>query len=160
MPEDPAKPLDVLPVLGAWARTGLLGVGLGLVLVFAVAWWLNPYEDGQPLRMATHQQLGLPPCTFKYMTGYPCPSCGLTTSFALLMKGDVANSLRANAVGTLLALFWLALIPWCLASSFCGRPLWLVSIEKAVLRALIFFLVLLLLRWVIVLCITRWSLGA
>jgi hypothetical protein len=107
--------------------------------------------------METHRQLGLPPCTFKVVTGYPCPSCGLTTSFALLMKGDIANSLRANAVGTLLALFWLALIPWSLASSICGRPLWLVSIEKAVLRALIFFLTLLVLRWIFVLCMTGWS---
>ena len=151
------EPLDALPVLGRWPRVGLVAVALGLVLVFAVAWWLNPYDDGQPLRMETHRQLGLPPCTFKVVTGYPCPSCGLTTSFALLMKGDIANSLRANAVGTLLAGFWLALIPWSLASSICGRPILLVSIEKAVLRALIFFLTLLLLRWIIVLCMMGWN---
>ena len=51
--------------------------------------------------METHRQLGLPPCTFKEMTGLPCPSCGMTSSFALLVRGDVMNSLRANAVGTL-----------------------------------------------------------
>ncbi|MFL5241991.1 MAG: DUF2752 domain-containing protein [Gemmataceae bacterium] len=151
------EPLDVLPVLGRWPRLGLVAVAVGLLLVFGVACWLDPYDGGQPLRMETHRQLGLPPCTFKVVTGYPCPSCGLTTSFALLMKGDIANSLRANAVGTLLALFWLALIPWSLASSLCGRPLGMVSIEKAVLRALIFFLTLLVLRWIIVLGMTAWS---
>jgi hypothetical protein len=150
------EPLDVVPVLGRWPRVGLLVVGTGLLFVFGLAWWINPYEDGQAMRMESHRQLGLPPCTFKFMTGYPCPSCGLTTSFALLMKGDVVNSLRANAVGTLLALFWLALVPWSLVSSFCGRPLFLISVERAVLRALIIFLTLLLVRWVIVLCWSGW----
>ena len=107
--------LDAIPVLRNWVRGMLLGVAIGLTAVFAVAFWLNPYQsDGSPRRMATHQQLGLPPCTFFSVTGLPCPSCGMTTSFALLVRGDVPNSLRANAVGTLLALFCLALIPWCL----------------------------------------------
>ena len=35
--------------------------------------------------MGTHQQLGLPPCNFVTLTGYPCPACGMTTSFALLV---------------------------------------------------------------------------
>ncbi|MGE0130055.1 MAG: DUF2752 domain-containing protein [Blastocatellales bacterium] len=32
--------------------------------------------------VGTHEQLGLPPCAFLHFTGIPCPSCGLTTSFA------------------------------------------------------------------------------
>jgi hypothetical protein len=151
------EPIDVLPVLGRVSRLGLLAVGAGLMVVFGIALWLNPYENGQAMRMEAHTQLGLPPCTFKVMTGYPCPSCGMTTSFALLMKGDVVNSLKANAVGTLLALFWLVLIPWSLVSSFCGRPLFLISIEKAVLRVIILFLTLMLVRWVMVLCWTGWN---
>src|SRR5438309_464388 len=94
--------LEVVPVMRAWVRGTLLGLALALVSVFAVAWWLTPYkDDGSPRSLATHQQLGLPPCTFYYTTGLPCPSCGMTTSFSLLMHGDVKNSLRANAVGTL-----------------------------------------------------------
>ena len=54
----------------------------------------------------------MPPCNFKTWTGKPCPSCGMTTSFALLIRGDVANSLRANWVGTLLAGFCMVLIPY------------------------------------------------
>jgi hypothetical protein len=101
--------------------------------------------------METHTKLGLPACSFKTMVGVPCPSCGMTTSFALLVRGDVGNSLRANAAGTVLALFCLALIPWSLASAFWRRPLFLVSIERALIRIVVCFLALVLLRWAIVL---------
>jgi hypothetical protein len=104
-----------------------------------------------PRRMETHRQRGLPPCTFFLMTEMPCPSCGMTTSFALLMRGDVWNSVRANAVGTLLALFGLAVVPWSLACAFGGRTFFVVSLERALVGVIITFLVLMLLRWAIVL---------
>jgi hypothetical protein len=107
--------------------------------------------------METHTQLKLPPCTFKTLTHLPCPSCGMTTSFALLVRGDVGNSLRANAVGTLLAVFCLALIPWGLACAAWGRPFLVVSLERALTRVVVVFLVLMLARWVIVLGLTWWT---
>src|SRR5437764_341397 len=108
--------------MGPWVRGTLVGLALGLSAVFAVAIWLRPYDDdGQPLRMEAHRQLGLPPCTFYTLTKVPCPSCGMTTSFALFVRGDVWNSLRANAAGTLLAIFCLLLIPWSIASLVRGR---------------------------------------
>ncbi len=139
-------------------RGSLIGVALALVAVFVVAALLNPYhEDGSPLRMATHQKMGLPPCTFFDKTGLPCPSCGMTTSFSLLMHGDLANSLRANWVGTLLALFCLTLIPWCLGSVVCKRTLFLYSVERALTRVVLAFLGLMMLRWAIVLGWAWWS---
>jgi hypothetical protein len=156
--ESSQEPLDVLPALGRWVRGTLVGIALGLALVFAVAAWLNPYDEhGQPRRMETHQQIGLPPCNFYRLTGLPCPSCGMTTSFALLVRGDLGNSLRANAVGTLLAVCWLALIPWSLACALVGRPLLIRSLEWALTLAVIVFLVLLLARWVIVLGLAWWD---
>jgi hypothetical protein len=135
-----------------YLRGGLVVVALGLVMVFGVACWLKPYDEaGQPLRMETHRQIGLPACTFYTLTGLPCPSCGMTTSFALLMHGDLANSLRANAVGTGLALFWLALIPWSLVCAFQGRLFFIRSLERALMWAVIVFIALLLVRWVWVL---------
>jgi hypothetical protein len=146
------EPLDAIPVLGHWVRGTLVGLALGLSVVFGIAIWLNPYDEtGQARQMETHRQLGLPPCTFKVLTRLPCPSCGMTTSFALLVRGDVWNSLRANAVGTLLAGLCLGMIPWFLASALLGRPLFIVSIEKTLTILVIGFLVLMLLRWLIVL---------
>ena len=144
--------LDVVPALAVWVRGLLVFVAVGLMSVFAIAIWLKPYdESGQPMRQEAHRQMGLPPCTFYVLTdGYPCPSCGMTTSFSLLMHGDVINSLKANAVGTLLALFWLFLIPWCIGSSIVGRPLLVWSLEIALTKVVIGFLILMMLRWAIV----------
>jgi hypothetical protein len=151
--------LQALPVLGPWVRGALVGIALGLTLVFVTAWRLNPYHpDGRARRMETHRELGLPPCNFKVTTGLPCPACGMTTSFALLVRGDVVNSLRANAVGTLLAVFSLLVIPWCLISFVLGRPLFLVSIEKTMAVIVLVFLGLTMLRWGIVL-LYAWASG-
>jgi hypothetical protein len=156
--ESPDEVLDAIPVLRGWVRGGLVGMALALIAVFAVAAWLNPYNpDGSALSMATHRQMGLPPCTFYKTTGLPCPSCGMTTSFALLVRGDMRNSLRANAVGTLLALFCLMLIPWCLASVACKRTLFVYSMERALTCLVFIFLSLMLLRWAIVLGLAWWT---
>jgi hypothetical protein len=135
-------------------RGALIIIGLGLAGVFGVAAWLRPYEDdGTPRRMATHTQLGMSPCNFLVWTGKPCPSCGMTTSFAFLMHGDVGNSLKANAVGTLLALFWLALVPWSLLSAVRGKLLFVrPGMGEYLLTAAVgFFVAAMLLRWAIVL---------
>jgi hypothetical protein len=150
--------VDVIPVLSGWVRAALLAIALGLVAVFGIAAFLKPYDAaGRPLRMGTHLQIGLPPCTFQQMTGVPCPSCGMTTSFALLVHGDVGNSLRANAVGTLLAVFCLAFIPWSLACVLCRRPFFIRAFDRAVTWVVVIFLVLVLLRWVIVLGLGWWT---
>lgn len=106
------------------ARLALLVVAALLAGVFAVAVWLNPYNpDGTPRTMATHTQLGMPPCNFVLMTGRPCPSCGMTTSFALLVRGDIGASLRANWAGTVIAVLWAVTLVWAAASGVRGRAL-------------------------------------
>ena len=141
-----------------WVRGTLLGIALGLTAVFTVARMLNPYDElGRARTEETHRQLGLPPCTFLEVTKLPCPSCGMTTSFALLVRGDVVHSLRANWVGTLLALAGLAFLPWSLACVVRKRSIFIVSMDKALLWFLVVFLVLLLGRWTVVLAMA--SLG-
>jgi len=67
--------------------------------------WLTPRPEGH----GTHQQLGLPPCMFLARTGYPCPSCGLTTSFAAMAHGQAGQAFAAHAAGPVLMLAMAAL---------------------------------------------------
>jgi hypothetical protein len=90
----------------------------------------------------------------------PCPSCGMTTSFALLVRGDVGNSVRANGVGTLLALFGIVLIPWCVTAALTGRTLFVRSLERAVTVVVLVFLGLMLLRWTLVIGTGWWRSSA
>jgi hypothetical protein len=143
--EDDERP--EAPPSRPWVRFALVAIGVNWLGVFAVAAWLNPYRDGQPLLDETHRQLGLPGCNFKRFTGVPCPSCGMTTSFALLVRGDVTNSLRANYAGTLLAAVGMLYIPWSLVSIYRGRWLWVRKLEPWVIRIVFGWVALMLLRW-------------
>ena len=145
---DESAPDVTAAALTRRVRLGLVAIAAGLVLLFIVAVWIDPYgPDGRPRTMGTHQQLGLPECNFVRLTGYPCPSCGMTTSFALLVRGDVLNSLRANCAGTLLALTLLATIPWSIVSALRARWLWVRSVEPWILRFVIVLVGIALVRW-------------
>ena len=140
------------PKLTLPVRVLLALMALGFVAVFVVAACLRPYhpETGEPLTMATHTQLGMAPCNMVVLTNKPCPACGMTTSFALLMHGDIPASLRANWVGTLIALFWLALIPWAVVTVARGR-LWGVRNGELFLAVAVGLLVALMIgRWAVI----------
>jgi len=79
----------------------ILGASLS---VLAVAAWLKP----NPAGMGTHTQLGLPPCTAVVVTGYPCPTCGMTTAFAHTVRGQLLAAFWAQPAGFALALATIA----------------------------------------------------
>lgn len=143
---------------GFWVRAGLIVVALALGAVFYVATQVQPYNaDGSAMRSASHQTIGLPACRFKELFDMPCPSCGMTTSFALLVRGDLVNSMRANWVGTSLALFCAAVIPWSLVSAVRGR-LWGVQRIDALLAVVVGILTIaMLLRWGTVLLLSMFE---
>jgi Protein of unknown function (DUF2752) len=98
-------------------------LSLGLIAGFCLAASLQP----DPRGFGTHRQLGLPPCIIRLVFGIPCPSCGMTTSFACLMRGQFVEAFRANPAGLFLALVCAALVPWCWLSVFYGRTCWIHS---------------------------------
>jgi hypothetical protein len=64
-----------------------------------------------PSGLGTHLALGLNKCGFLVAFGIPCPSCGMTTSWAWVVRGNLIASLWVQPMGTLLALltamfFW------------------------------------------------------
>jgi uncharacterized protein DUF2752 len=149
---DTEEPIDALPYMPIWVRGGLLCIASFLILIFSIAIYLNPYNpDGTAKRMETHRGLGLPACTFYANTGLPCPSCGMTSSFALLIRGDVWHSLQANFAGTMLGTFCLFLIPWSLASIYKQRLLFVRSFETMLTIVIAGFMAIMLLRWTIIL---------
>lgn len=99
---------------GRWL---LLAWSLLLLGGFALARSLEP----DPRGYGTHQRLGLPPCTFRMLCGIPCPSCGMTTSFAHLTRGRFTQAIQANLGGAVLALVCAAQVPWCWWSACRGR---------------------------------------
>lgn len=94
-------------------------VTVGIPIVMGIAMRLTP----DPLGFGTHQQLGMPPCTFRTVTGLSCPHCGLTTSFAWFVRGQWSQAARANAAGLVLAVSAVLSWPWLLLVSVKG--LWL-----------------------------------
>ncbi|MBN2023587.1 MAG: DUF2752 domain-containing protein [Pirellulales bacterium] len=103
-------------------------LGLALVCPWAVAAWLRPDGRGH----GTHQQLGLPPCSFEVLFGQRCPTCGSTTAFAHLIRGHLLAACRANVGGTLLGVLVAVGGPWLLACAARGRWIGLVPTNALV----------------------------
>jgi hypothetical protein len=71
---------------------------------------ITPSAEGH----GTHTQLGLPPCGFAMAFNRPCPTCGMTTSFAHAVRGELGSAVVAQPFGAALAIaasivFWLCL---------------------------------------------------
>jgi hypothetical protein len=105
------------PRLGAIARAGLLALAAILIGLFATAGRLSP----DPRGFGTHEQLGLSPCAILRLTGRPCPTCGMTTSFAWLVRGEPGRAWRANPAGLVAAVVGAGLVPWLLLVAATGR---------------------------------------
>lgn len=103
--------------LGWFQRTAMIAGGTVLISLLIVAAVLRPNPRG----MGTHRQLGLPPCSMVVLAGIRCPSCGMTTSWSRVMRGNLVGAVRANSGGTLLALAAIASGPWLVVSGLAGR---------------------------------------
>ena len=77
----------------------ILMTSFALILI-CIAAWLKP----NPMGMGTHEQLGLPSCSFLIDYGKPCPFCGMTTSFSHMVRGQILHSFKAQPMGALFAL--------------------------------------------------------
>ena len=92
-------------------RTGSIGVPLrlsvakylpviGAAVLFSFFWWLSPPAEPS-FRI----------CPFYWLTGRPCPLCGITRAFCALSKGHWAQAIHFHALSPLafvmvFSLFW------------------------------------------------------
>lgn len=97
-------------------------MGAAVLLVpLVVACLLTPDPRGH----GTHQQLGFPPCTLVALFGIRCPTCGMTTAWAALVRGRLLTGLAANVGGVLLALAAMGTVIGLSATALFGRrPKW------------------------------------
>ncbi len=81
-----------------------MAVLFACLAIWCTAGYVKPAVTG----IVTHQQLGLAPCNLVAVTGYPCPTCGMTTAFAWAVRGRFFASFAAQPVGLLLAILTVA----------------------------------------------------
>ena len=124
--ERPSGPAIGVPPEGSGARRGTrIGSRMTWLVLFTLpaavmitALMLTPDPAGH----GTHTQLGLPPCGFLIVSGYPCPGCGLTTSFAHMIRLEIVGAALANPFGILLFLVSFAMIPLAALGFIRGWP--------------------------------------
>lgn len=85
--------------LGPAPRVGALAVAGACLAVLITATTVTP----SPMGHGTHTDMGFPACNFLNTTGIPCPSCGMTTSFAWFVRGNLLASLYVQPAATVLA---------------------------------------------------------
>lgn len=76
-----------------------------------------------PRGWGTHEQLGFRSCYPMSHWNVPCPGCGVTTSVALVARGELGSALRAQPLGPLLVLATLGGAGWALIGHQRGRDL-------------------------------------
>ena len=75
-PKQHVDPKPKGPVAGSRSAGAVLAILSGAVLLTAAL--LTPRAGG----LGTHVQMGLSSCGYLADTGYPCPTCGMTTAMA------------------------------------------------------------------------------
>ncbi len=81
------------------ARLSALAALLPCLAVLGLALYLKP----DPRGYGTHSQLGGGQCGMLIMTGYPCPTCGMTTAFAHFVRGQWLRAVWVQPAGFVLA---------------------------------------------------------
>ena len=124
-------------------RVGLLALGIVLLGLLVVARQLEP----NPAGFGTHRQLGFSECTMFAWTGRPCPTCGMTTAWAWLVRGHVHRAVDANLAGTLVGILAVVAIPWSLISGCLGRWIGIRPREDVMITTVLIIAVCTLADW-------------
>jgi len=115
-----------------------------MLVVLGLAFSLKPDPSG----MGTHQQIpGLGPCTIQTLFGFPCPACGMTTSWSLFTKGQFFAALMTSASGTILAAVCSATSIWFLIAAVRGKWPGFVPTPLPVAIGALSWIVLVIAEW-------------
>jgi hypothetical protein len=126
-----------------WSRLWAAAVAACCLAVLVAAAWIRP--DG--LDHGTHTQLGLPPCSWAMLLSRPCPTCGMTTSFAYAAEARPARAIATQPLGAGLALLTAAGFWAALHASAAGLATGAVMAKWVRPRTIVFGLALVLAAW-------------
>jgi hypothetical protein len=110
--------MSVAPIMTLPERAIALAIAIASAVPLGVAVTLVPSASG----MGTHRQLGLPSCTWPAFFGIPCITCGMTTSFALAVRGRWLDAFIAQPAGLLLATLAAMAVTVAAWVALTGRP--------------------------------------
>ncbi len=96
-------------------------IALVVLVVLATPLTLVAFLTPDPSGTGTHRQLGYPTCLIHALTGYPCPTCGMTTAMAHAVRGQWARAFHAQPMGWLVALAAMIGIAATLATLLSGK---------------------------------------
>lgn len=131
--------------LGRRPRAAFAVLAAGVLGVLATARVLKP----DPRGFGTHAQLGLGECAFRGLTGWPCPSCGMTTAFSWAVRGRLDMAWRANPAGSVIVPCLVFIVPWSLAASITGRTWPFRTAEGPLVGGVLAGVALALASWVV-----------
>ncbi len=132
------------PKADAAERVAQLAIAFFGLLVLSVALWLQPSPQG----LGTHEQMGFAPCGFYVGTGVPCPACGMTTSFSLMVRARVVSAFATQPAGATIALVLMLMCVALPISAWKGRS-WSLVLARLHVPFLLALLGLLMgLAWV------------
>lgn len=106
---DPVTPSSVMAL-----RLARVPCGMFLIFIVAIA--------------ASRLDMPVAFCAFKQLSGLPCPGCGVTTSIAALLQGNVTRAVKANIAGPFVAIFFLVQMALVVGAALC------VIRESSILR--------------------------
>jgi len=137
--EHPLGPLiyRYAPIDRRAARRRALIITAATAALLLVSFWLEP----DPAGLGTHTQLGIARCTWPATVGVPCPTCGMTTAFALTVRGRFIAAFRVQPMGMLLACTTFLVLLFALREAWTlrawrvnwyrVRPLWCMAFVTA-----------------------------
>ena len=110
-----------------------------------------------PSGIGTHTLLGFPPCGFYKITGIPCPTCGVTTSFVLAAHLKFKESILTQPVG----FFVFILVFLCAVAAaiffLAGKSLFNLNLKVSGYKIAIAIIIFVLISWIykIFICLKR-----
>ena len=92
-------------------------------------------------------------CIIKNATGFPCPSCGTTRAVALLLKGQLIESVLVNPFGILVAIIMTIFPIWVLMDVVLKKDTFFHSYKRTEVIIstkwlALFLIILVILNWI------------